>query len=86
MWIAEENESKGLAPTTVLVQRRLLLEDRIYGPLQPHRRALSLSPVSSKWVQRFRRQWKLRLGANQPRETLPQDVLLPRAPLGVRIC
>ena len=86
MWIAEENESKGLAPTTVLVQRRLLLEDRIYGPLQPHRRALSLSPVSSKWVQRFRRQWKLRRGAYQPRETLPQDVLLHRAPLGVRIC
>ena len=85
-WIAEQNESKGLAPTTVLVQRRLLLHDRIYGPLRPHRRALSLSPVSSKWVQRFRRLWKLQRGAHQPRETLPQDVLLHRAPLGVQIC
>ena len=85
-WIAEQNESKGLAPSTVLLQRRLLLHGRLYGPLQPDRRALSLSPVSSKWVQRFRRQWKLRRGAFQPRETLPQDVLLRRAPLGQQIC
>ena len=85
-WIAEQNESKGFAPTTDLVQRRLLLADGIYGPLQPPRPALSLSPASTKWVQRFRRQWKLRRGARQPRETLPQDVLLRRAPKGVRMC
>ena len=84
-WIAEQNESKGFAPTTDLVQRRLLLADGIYGPLQPPRPALSLSPASTKWVQRFRRQWKLRRGARQPRETLPQDVLLRRAPKGVRM-
>ena len=85
-WIAEQNESKGFAPTTDLVQRRLLLADGIYGPLQPPRPALSLSPASTKWAQRFRRQWKLRRGARQPRETLPQDVLLRRAPKGVRMC
>ena len=44
-WIAEHNESKGLAPTTVLLQRRLLLHDRICGPLQPQRRALHASPT-----------------------------------------
>ena len=82
-WIAQQNETKGLAPTTDLVQRQLLLEDRVYEPLRAPAPALSLSPVSTKWAQRFRRQWRLRRGSYQPQETLAQDVLLHRAPQGL---
>ena len=81
-WIAEQNETKGLAPTTDLVQRRLLLADQVRGPLQPLEPPVNPALVSTKWVQRFRRQWQLRRGSHQPRETLPQEVLLRRAPQG----
>ena len=80
-WVRHENEAKGLAPSTGLVQRQVLLAaapaaaDNPVGQIA----AESLSPPSSKWVQRFRRRWSLRRGSFSPRHAPPRHVLRQRA-------
>ena len=80
-WVRHENEAKGLAPSTGLVQRQVLLAaapaaaDNPVGQIA----AESLSPPSTKWVQRFRRRWSLRRGSFSPRHAPPLHVLRQRA-------
>ena len=79
-WVRKQNLEKGLAPTTRLVQSRVFQE----ATAEPSGQAAAARPegrrVSTKWVQRFCRAWRLRRGSYAPRETLPQDVLLSRVP------
>ena len=80
-WVRHENEAKGLAPSTGLVQRQVLLAaapaaaDNPVGQIA----AESLSPPSTKWVQRFRRRWSLRRGSFSPRHAPPLHELRQRA-------
>ena len=80
-WVRHENEAKGLAPTTGLVQRQVLLSGTTAVAANPHGDIAeeSLSPPSTKWVQRFRRRWALRRGAFPPRAAPPLHVLRQRA-------
>ena len=80
-WVRHENEAKGLAPTTGLVQRQVLLSGTTAVEGNPHGDIAeeSLSPPSTKWVQRFRRRWALRRGAFSPRAAPPLHVLRQRA-------
>ena len=80
-WVRHENEAKGLALSTRIVQRQVLLAGATAVADNPdgHIDAESRSLPSTKWVQRFRRRWPLRRGAFLPRHAPLLHVLRLRA-------
>ena len=78
-WVEKENTTKGNAPTVALVQAQLSRElDPVTAQTSAsHSSASSL--VSTKWVQRFRKRWKLTRGRFPAREHVPLEVLRCKA-------
>jgi len=66
-WVAHQNLSKGLAPTS-----KILLEHQSTSPLRAARgRPLPKPKSNFQWARRWRRRWDISLGRFANRETLP---------------
>ena len=74
-WIQSQNDSKGMAPSTSMVQNQVTQKavqaDSSSSPTTP----LVVKPVSVSWVQRFRKRWSLKRGRFMPGERLPRDAV-----------
>ena len=78
-WIEAENRAKGNAPTVSLVITHLAQDQA--GPRTP---SVTLgkpdpSQVSTKWVQRFRKRWRLGRGRFAARDHLPLETVRDKA-------
>ena len=86
-WIRDQNDLKGVAPNTNMVQRQLARPAVEPVATATESCACDQRAVSISWVQRFRRRWALRRGKFMPGERLTPDVIrakviLPKQPDG----
>lgn len=74
-WIRCQNVDKGVAPSTRLIMRHMLLSRQTSGEDTNCRRKWESEQASMKWLQRFRRRWGVTLGTFPARETLSLETM-----------
>ena len=80
-WIETENSKKGNAPTAALVQVHMSQSTDLVSISQEDMAVDTPVKVSTKWVQRFRKRWRLARGRFVPRDHLPLNAVREKAPV-----
>ncbi len=82
-WVRSQNEIQGVAPSSRMVAR-------VRASMRPTGEAMGREgpaargrAASLKWVQRFRKRWRMRLGAPEPRDKVPLEILRAKVALTV---
>jgi len=86
-WVKQQNQSKGVAPSTQMLCEEASLSD---VPTASDSAGVPPAPAKSssalvKWAQRFRQRWGLRLEKSHPHEAIPAAELQEKASGKIRV-
>ena len=85
-WVAEQNRTAGVAPSTALVLRRYSEQcSHLPASINPSAQRVEGSSAARTWASRWRRRFGGRVAVLRPRDQLPLDVMREKASIRIPV-